>query len=55
MTDLENEIEQLKQEIHNLREKNHWLGKDAKTLAQTLLKVSPEHRGWLETNFGEYL
>ena len=28
---------------------------NAKTLAQTLLKVSPEHREWLETNFKEYL
>ena len=28
---------------------------DCKTLAQTLLKVSPEHREWLETNFKEYL
>ena len=28
---------------------------DIKTLAQTLLKVSPEHREWLETNFKEYL
>ena len=55
MTDLEKEIEYLKQEIHDLREKNHWLWKDAKTIAQTLLKVSPEHREWLETNFKEYL
>lgn len=29
--------------------------KDCKTLAQTLLKVSPEHREWLEVNFKEYL
>ena len=28
---------------------------DCKTVAQTLLKVSPEHREWLETNFKEYL
>ena len=34
---------------------NRWLKQDCKTLAQTLLKVSPEHREWLETNFKEYL
>ena len=28
---------------------------DCRTIAQTLLKVSPEHREWLETNFKEYL
>lgn len=25
------------------------------TLVKVLLKVSPEHRGWLEANFKEYL
>ena len=34
---------------------NAELEADCKTLAQTLLKVSPEHREWLETNFKEYL
>lgn len=29
--------------------------KEAKTLAQTLLKVSPEHKAWLEKNYKEYL
>lgn len=38
--------------IYNEKEK---AVSDCKTLAQTLLKVSPEHREWLETNFKEYL
>lgn len=38
-----------------VRKENAKLIKDCKTLAQTLLKVSPEHREWLETNFKEYL
>lgn len=28
---------------------------DCKTLAQKLLQAKPELRGWLETNYGEYL
>lgn len=28
---------------------------NCKTLAQTLLKVSPEHKAWLEKNYKEYL
>lgn len=29
--------------------------KDMKTLIETLLKVSPEHKAWLEKNYKEYL
>lgn len=38
--------------IYNEKEK---AVSDCKTLAQTLLKVSPEHREWLEVNYKEYL
>lgn len=37
------------------RKENTKLKTDCRTLAQTLLKVSPEHKAWLEKNYKEYL
>lgn len=42
-------------ENHALEIESTKLKTDCKTLAQILLKVSPEHKDWLEKNFKEYL
>lgn len=51
----ETKIKELYETIDKFADSNLDLIKNIETLAQTLLKVSPEHREWLETNFKEYL
>lgn len=46
---------ELKNSLYSMTQAWQIAEQQAKTLAQTLLKVSPEHREWLETNFKEYL
>lgn len=48
-------IKELYETIDIFADINLDLIKNIETLVQTLLKVSPEHREWLETNFKEYL
>lgn len=48
-------INELYEDIDRFADSNLDLIKNIETLVQTLLKVSPEHREWLETNFKEYL
>ena len=46
---------ELKNSLYSMTQAWQIAEQQAKTLVQTLLKVSPEHREWLETNFKEYL
>ena len=46
---------ELKNSLYSMTQAWQIAEQQAKTLAQTLLKVSPEHREWLENNFKEYL
>lgn len=47
--------EKLRTTISFVRNENVKRNNDCKILAQTLLKVSPEHKAWLEKNYKEYL
>lgn len=51
----ETKIKELYETIDKFADSNLDLIKNIETLAQTLLKVSPEHREWLEVNYKEYL
>ena len=53
--ELEERLKQTQALELTVRRENAKLTNDCKTLAQTLLKVSPKYRDWLETNFKEYL
>ena len=48
-------IKMLNKDNGKLEKENTQLKKDCKTLAQKLLQVKPELRGWLEVNYKEYL
>lgn len=46
---------ELKNMFLKLNDRRNKLELDIREIIKTLLKVSPEHREWLETNFKEYL
>ena len=48
-------ITELKSSLQSAMELYQMENNNCKTLAQTLLKVSPEHKAWLEKNYKDYL
>lgn len=53
--ELQEENKNLRATIGFIRNENVKRNNDCKTLAQTILEVRPDFRGWLELNFKEYL